>query len=97
VASGFPAVAVLLCLESREQMVGSIDGFIDALHRLLRDRRTASMALLCLARVVACFLRRMSPRSDAREWLLTLCVSHVCLRCVCCQLLTPAVAGQRRT
>lgn len=64
VASGFPVVAVLLCLEGHEQLVTSIDGFIDALHKLLRDRRNASMALLCLARVVACFLRRMAARSD---------------------------------
>lgn len=67
VMSGFPAVAALMCCERHDQLVTTIDGFIDALHKLLRERRTATMAILCLCRVVGCFIRRMSPRSDARE------------------------------
>lgn len=65
VMSGVPVVAVLMCLEGHDQLVTTIDGFIDQLHKLLRDRRAASMALLCLTRVVSCFLRRMAARSDA--------------------------------
>lgn len=72
VMSGLPAVAALMCCERHDQLVTTIDGFIDQLHKLLRERRTASMAILCLCRVVGCFLRRMSPRSDASrmaKWL----------------------------
>ncbi|KAI3439023.1 hypothetical protein D9Q98_001435 [Chlorella vulgaris] len=72
VMSGVPVVAVLMCLEGHDQLVTTIDGFIDQLHKLLRDRRAASMALLCLTRVVSCFLRRMAARSDAArmaKWL----------------------------
>ena len=58
-------VAVLLCIEEHEQMVHVIDTYIDALHKALKDRRAAAMALLCLTRVVAGFLRRMALRSDA--------------------------------
>lgn len=65
VMSGFPVVAALMCVEDHSQLITNIDGFIDQLHRLLRDRRAASMALLCIARVAAAFIRRMSPKSDA--------------------------------
>ncbi|PSC67904.1 furry homolog-like [Micractinium conductrix] len=72
VMSGFPVVAALMCCEHHDQLVTNIDGFIDQLHKLLRDRRAASMAILCLCRVVGCFIRRMSPKSDAgrmAKWL----------------------------
>ena len=59
VMSGFPVVAVLMCVEDHKQLVANIDSFIDQLLKLLRDRRAASMAILCLCRVVGCFLRRM--------------------------------------
>ena len=68
VMSGFPVVAVLMCIEDHSQLVLTIDGFIDQLHKLLRDRRAASMAVLCLCRVAACFIRRMAARSDAGGW-----------------------------
>ena len=68
VMSGFPVVAVLMCIEDHAQLVLTIDGFIDQLHKLLRDRRAASMAVLCLCRVAACFIRRMAARSDAGGW-----------------------------
>lgn len=63
--SAFPAIAALMCCERHEQLVTTIDGFIDVLHKQLRERRIATMAILCLCRVVGCFIRRMSPRSDA--------------------------------
>lgn len=67
--SAFPAIAALMCCERHEQLVTTIDGFIDVLHKQLRERRIATMAILCLCRVVGCFIRRMSPRSDAGELL----------------------------
>jgi hypothetical protein len=66
--SGLPVVAVLMCIEDHSQLVRTIDGFIDQLQKLLRDRRAASMAVLCLCRVAACFIRRMAARSDAGGW-----------------------------
>ncbi len=65
IMSAFPAIAALMCCERHEQLVTTIDGFIDVLHKQLRERRIATMAILCLCRVVGCFIRRMSPRSDA--------------------------------
>ncbi|KAL4428595.1 hypothetical protein ABPG77_008907 [Micractinium sp. CCAP 211/92] len=72
IMSAFPAIAALMCCERHEQLVTTIDGFIDVLHKQLRERRIATMAILCLCRVVGCFIRRMSPRSDAgrmAKWL----------------------------
>ena len=45
--------------------------------QLLRDRRAASMAILCLCRVVGCFIRRMSPKSDAGKGCAGLCVASL--------------------
>lgn len=64
VLSGFPALAALTCIEEPQHLVNAIDSFIDQLHKQLRDKKNASMAVLCLCRCVACFLRRMSPQSD---------------------------------
>ena len=49
-------------------------------HKLLKGR-VASMALLCICRVSACFIRRMSPKSDAG----VLRFSHVLVRIVDCR------------
>lgn len=45
VLSGFPALAALTCIEEQGQLVSAIDGFIDQLHKQLREKKTASMAV----------------------------------------------------
>lgn len=61
---GYPVVTALICLEDEGNLVGSIDTFIEQLHKQMKDRKTCSMALLCLTRSVGCFLKRLSGRSD---------------------------------
>lgn len=62
VAAGLPAVTALTCLEDEGALVASIDSLVELLHRHLKDKKTASMALLCLVRCVSCFLRRLGAR-----------------------------------
>ena len=64
VGAGLPAVAVLTCLQEESALVASIDSLVEVLHKQLKDKRNASMALLCLVRCVSCFLRRLRDRSD---------------------------------
>jgi len=71
VTAGLPAVTALTCLEEERALVGSIDSLVELLHRHLRDKKLASMALLCLVRCVSCFLRRLGGRGDSemvRKW-----------------------------
>lgn len=64
--AGYPAITVLTCVEDESVLMTTIDGLIEMLHKPLREknRATSSMGLLCLARAVSCFLRRVGPRSD---------------------------------
>ena len=64
--AGYPAITVLTCVEDESVLVTTIDGLIVVLNKPLREknRATSSMGLLCLARAVSCFLRRVGPRSD---------------------------------
>jgi len=64
--AGYPAITVLTCVEDESVLVTTIDGLIEMLNKPLREknRATSSMGLLCLARAVSCFLRRVGPRSD---------------------------------
>lgn len=64
VTAGLPAVTVLTCIEDENALVGSIDSLVELLHKQLKDKKTASMGILCLVRCVACFLRRLHGRSD---------------------------------
>lgn len=89
--SAFPAIAALMCCERHEQLVTTIDGFIDVLHKQLRERRIATMAILCLCRVVGCFIRRMSPRSDAGGLKFYISVSSSRRTCNCTALFMVAL------
>jgi hypothetical protein len=67
IGAGLPAVAVLTCLQEESALVASIDSFVELLHKQLKDKKNASMALLCLVRCVSCFLRRLRDRSDTER------------------------------
>ncbi|KAH7623253.1 hypothetical protein Ndes2526B_g01675 [Nannochloris sp. 'desiccata'] len=67
IGSGLPAVAVLTCLQEESALVASIDSFVELLHKQLKDKKNANMALLCLVRCVSCFLRRLRDRSDTER------------------------------
>lgn len=60
----FPAVAVLTCLEVQANLILAIDSLIDQLHKQLKERKQASMSILCLTRCMACGLRRCSAQMD---------------------------------
>ena len=64
--AAYPAITVLTCVEDESVLMTTIDGLIETLNRQVREknRATCSMGLLCLARGVSCFLRRVGPRSD---------------------------------
>lgn len=64
VGHAFPAIAALTCLEEHVQLPQAMDAFVELLHRQLKDKKAASMAMLCLARCVSCYLRRMAERQD---------------------------------
>lgn len=63
VTSAFPLLAALVCAEGDATFVGVVDGFVDHLHKQLRDRKNASLAILCLTRCVHCYCRRVRPVS----------------------------------
>ncbi len=67
IGAGLPAVAVLTCLQEESALVGSIDSLVELLHKQLKDKKNASMGLLCLVRCVSCFLRRLRDRSDTER------------------------------
>jgi len=64
--AAYPAITVLTCVEDESVLMTTIDGLIETLNRQVREknRATCSMGLLCLARAISCFLRRVGPRSD---------------------------------
>jgi len=67
IGAGLPAVAVLTCIQEENALVASIDSFVELLHKQLKDKKNASMALVCLVRCVSCFLRRLRDRSDTER------------------------------
>jgi len=64
IPAGYPLVTILTCIEEEGTLISSIDSLIECLHKQLRDRKNASMALLCISRLVSSFLTRLSGRSD---------------------------------
>lgn len=71
VSVAFPAIAMLTCLEPYANLMQALDSLIDQLHKQLKDKRQAPMALLCLTRCYACCLRRCAPKMDVaklRSW-----------------------------
>lgn len=67
VISAFPLATALACAESDAQCVAAIDTTVDLLHRQLREKKNASMAILCLNRLVHCYARRVRPRLNDRQ------------------------------
>lgn len=61
VAAAYPLLVTLSCAESDSHCASAIDSFIEHLHKQLREKRNASMAIMCLTRCVHCYARRVRP------------------------------------
>lgn len=62
--AGYPVLTALICIDDESSLVNTIDVLIENLNKQMKEKKTCSMALLCIARCVSCFLRRLSGRSD---------------------------------